>query len=542
MSTPVRGGPDGPLGYAPPRARQAGNGRANTAVDGSGGLDSPPQLQALEDKPSRLAMPLRDDPLSSHDGPPLRDSLSPLDPLPSRAPSLRDPLPPREGLPPRDPLPSRDTTSFRDARSLRDGLPVRDTLSARGTTSLRDSLSPRDSLSARDPLPSRETTSLRDALSSPRDSLRARDALSSRGSTSLRDNLSPPSSSDTPSLRDVRARGEGAPRDAGARSLLDEAAELGLAASGETTSRWEVGPSRTSGTVPALSAEASWKRRKRPSDIFEGDAALKELRSRLATAPAEQTPEPPLAPPKTPIFASAARLTGVVALAAGGALGFLWITSPHGSRSVDQQGDEVALVSLRGIEPSRPAATADRAPGATPTADTPWAVANYTSDAADKAAAPPVVSQPRTPGPSRSPVTRVTIPPPAPPTPAAVVPPPPPPAAAPAPVTPAAAPVSTATTPLDRDEIAAMLMRARTFLSSGDVAAARVVLRRAAERDDPQAALALGGTYDPTVLKKLGIISFHADPAQARDWYRKAAALGSADASLRLEQMVQTDH
>jgi TPR repeat protein len=87
-----------------------------------------------------------------------------------------------------------------------------------------------------------------------------------------------------------------------------------------------------------------------------------------------------------------------------------------------------------------------------------------------------------------------------------------------------------------------MVARARTFLSSGDVAAARVLLRRAAERDDPQAALALGGTYDPVVLKKLGIISFHSDPAQARAWYRKAAALGSADASLRLEQLVQTDH
>jgi TPR repeat protein len=83
-----------------------------------------------------------------------------------------------------------------------------------------------------------------------------------------------------------------------------------------------------------------------------------------------------------------------------------------------------------------------------------------------------------------------------------------------------------------------MLVRARTFLSSGDVAAARVVLRRAARSDDPQAALALGGTYDPSVLKKLGIIAFHADPAQAREWYRKAAELGSADASLRLEQLV----
>jgi TPR repeat protein len=171
-------------------------------------------------------------------------------------------------------------------------------------------------------------------------------------------------------------------------------------------------------------------------------------------------------------------------------------------------------------------------------------MANYTSDAADKAIAPPVLPQPRTAGPPRS-VPRMAAPTPVQPAPAVVAPSPPP---APAPVPPpvVAAPppaIPVAATPLDHDEVNAMLVRARTFLSSGDVAAARVVLRRAATSDDPQAALALGGTYDPGVLKKLGIISFHADPAQAREWYRKAAARGSADASLRLEQLVQTaDH
>ncbi len=517
MSTPVRGGPDGPLGYAPPRARQAGTGRGNAALDGN----SLPALEALEEKSPRLADSLRDDrdPLSLRDTPALRDGPSPLDPLSSRGgPSLRDTLSPR------DSLSSRDAAPLRDPLSLRDDLSARDPSSSRGTPSLRDTLSQRDGFPARAPLSSRENTSLRDALSS-RDGLRARDPLSGRGATSLRDTLSP---SDMPPLRDVRARGEVVPREAASRSLLDEAAELGIGPSGETSSRW------ASGT--ALSAETALKRKRRSADVFEGDAALKELRSRLAAAP-EQTPEPPLAPPKAPVFASAARLTGVVVLAAAGALGFLWITSPHGPRSANQQNDEVALVSLRGVEPSR---SAPAAAEPAPTGEAPWAVANYTKDATDRAATPPVVSSPRMPGPPRSSVTRAVAPPPAQPTPAAVA--PPPPVAAPAPVPAVTAPAATALTPLDRDEIAAMLMRARTFLSSGDVAAARVVLRRAAERDDAQAALALGGTYDPTVLKKLGIISFHADPAQARDWYRKAAALGSADASLRLEQMVQTDH
>jgi Tfp pilus assembly protein PilF len=113
---------------------------------------------------------------------------------------------------------------------------------------------------------------------------------------------------------------------------------------------------------------------------------------------------------------------------------------------------------------------------------------------------------------------------------------------APAIVPPVSAPPPTpAVASPDQDEVAALLARARTYLAAGDVAAARLVLRRAAERDDAQAALALGGTFDPIVLKRLGIVNFHADPTQAQEWYRKAAALGSPDASLRLEQLVQTD-
>jgi TPR repeat protein len=89
---------------------------------------------------------------------------------------------------------------------------------------------------------------------------------------------------------------------------------------------------------------------------------------------------------------------------------------------------------------------------------------------------------------------------------------------------------------LDREEVAAVLARGRASLSNGDVAGARLILRWAAEHDDQQAALALGETYDPAVLKRLGIINF-ADLAQAREWYRKAADLGSTAATARLEQL-----
>jgi hypothetical protein len=115
---------------------------------------------------------------------------------------------------------------------------------------------------------------------------------------------------------------------------------------------------------------------------------------------------------------------------------------------------------------------------------------------------------------------------------------PPPTSAAIAPANAAPPPISAATAP-DRSEIATLLAHGRDSLSRGDVAAARVSFRRAAERDDPQAAFALGGTYDPTELKRIGIPNFrsHADLAKAREWYSRAADLGSADASSRLGEL-----
>ena len=99
-------------------------------------------------------------------------------------------------------------------------------------------------------------------------------------------------------------------------------------------------------------------------------------------------------------------------------------------------------------------------------------------------------------------------------------------------------PISAAAAP-DENEIAGLLARGRAYLSDGDVALARVFLRRAAERNDPRAALALGWTYDPAELKGLGIPNFqsHADPAKAREWYRRAADLGSAAAASRLGEL-----
>jgi len=108
-------------------------------------------------------------------------------------------------------------------------------------------------------------------------------------------------------------------------------------------------------------------------------------------------------------------------------------------------------------------------------------------------------------------------------------------AAAPAPVTPAPppAPVRPAVT-LDPDEIAVLLKQGEQFIAAGDVVTARVPFERAAEAGDARAALALGATYDPAVLARLGVRGITADVAKARSWYEKARALGSAEAAGRL--------
>jgi len=43
------------------------------------------------------------------------------------------------------------------------------------------------------------------------------------------------------------------------------------------------------------------------------------------------------------------------------------------------------------------------------------------------------------------------------------------------------------------------------------------------------------------MLKRLGVIGFAGDLAEARDWYRRAAELGSADAPQRLDQLAGLD-
>jgi hypothetical protein len=90
---------------------------------------------------------------------------------------------------------------------------------------------------------------------------------------------------------------------------------------------------------------------------------------------------------------------------------------------------------------------------------------------------------------------------------------------------------------LDPETLAALMTRAKGLLARGDFAAARLLLERAANARDPTAAFLLAQTYDPVVLRVRDTRSITPNPVMARDWYRKAASFGSAEAQQRLTQL-----
>ena len=95
-------------------------------------------------------------------------------------------------------------------------------------------------------------------------------------------------------------------------------------------------------------------------------------------------------------------------------------------------------------------------------------------------------------------------------------------------------PASKATRMLDPEEIKLLMEQGQQFIAAGDVVTARNVFQRAAEAGDADAAVALGGTYDPIAFAKLGVAGLRADVEKARTWYQKAESLGSAEATRRL--------
>ncbi len=82
-----------------------------------------------------------------------------------------------------------------------------------------------------------------------------------------------------------------------------------------------------------------------------------------------------------------------------------------------------------------------------------------------------------------------------------------------------------------------LLARGELLLDTGEIEAARLLLRTAAEGGSVAAALKLAQTYDPAEMQGLGMADASADPTQAVRWYQRAAALGSPAASARISAL-----
>ena len=145
-------------------------------------------------------------------------------------------------------------------------------------------------------------------------------------------------------------------------------------------------------------------------------------------------------------------------------------------------------------------------------AETPTAPPPATSAVVAK----PVVVAPASPAPAPSPVAAAALA-----TPIAAV-------SAAMKLQPAAAP------PVPGAEAARLCAQGLAALANGDLAGARLWLQRAGDAGDARAWMALGVSYDPRTLARLGVVGAPGDVARARDYYARAQSAGLAGAAERI--------
>ena len=94
-------------------------------------------------------------------------------------------------------------------------------------------------------------------------------------------------------------------------------------------------------------------------------------------------------------------------------------------------------------------------------------------------------------------------------------------------------PASVATPTVDASA-KTLLAEGVALLAEGEIAASRLVLEQAANAGEVRAWVALGDSYDPAVLARLGALGVKGDAAMARDCYAKAASAGLSEARERI--------
>jgi hypothetical protein len=111
----------------------------------------------------------------------------------------------------------------------------------------------------------------------------------------------------------------------------------------------------------------------------------------------------------------------------------------------------------------------------------------------------------------------------------------PPPAPAATPIPPAAPVVERPPiVRMDPSEASRLKARGDELLRRHDIVAARLFFLRAAEGGDAASAVAVGKTFDPVFLARMGAIGIAGDKAKAAFWYSRARELGDGEADLLL--------
>ena len=84
--------------------------------------------------------------------------------------------------------------------------------------------------------------------------------------------------------------------------------------------------------------------------------------------------------------------------------------------------------------------------------------------------------------------------------------------------------------------------RGLVALASGDLAAARSWLERAADLGDARALIALGDAYNPAMLARLGVLGAPGDAERARSYYNRALSSGLDAARGRIASLTTTQN
>jgi outer membrane biosynthesis protein TonB len=85
-------------------------------------------------------------------------------------------------------------------------------------------------------------------------------------------------------------------------------------------------------------------------------------------------------------------------------------------------------------------------------------------------------------------------------------------------------PPATFSATLKPAELNALVLKGEQFLTTGDLASARLFFGRAANVGDARGADGMARSYDPAVIRKLPVYGLAVDAAEAERWYAKARA------------------